>query len=101
MVMMATLTPPPLYRFFDTNRTAQKNPLQALVEKHRLKIKVDEKIQQAYSNGWMKHSAWYVNGDGKPKMAKTNHEYKGGEYDHSTPCTVAATYVMRSQLSEL
>ena len=66
-------------RFFDNNEMAEKNPLQALVEEHKLKIKVDENIRQAYSNGWLKHSAWYVNGDGKPKMAKTNYEYKGGE----------------------
>ena len=50
-----------------------------LVEKHKLKIKVDEKIEQAYSNGWRGHSAWYINGDGKPAMAKKNYAYKGGE----------------------
>ena len=84
----------PLCRFFDKNATAEKNPLQALVEEHKLRIKVDEKIQQAYSNGWLKHSAWFVNGDGKPKMAKTNHEYKGGEHalccssgDFATRCS--------------
>jgi predicted secreted protein len=66
-------------RFFEKNRSAQKNPLQVLVEKHKLKIKVDEKIEQAYSNGWRGHSAWYINGDGKPAMAKKNYAYKGGE----------------------
>jgi hypothetical protein len=78
---------PPMCRFFDKNETAEKNPLQVLVEEHKLKIKVDEKVQQAYSNGWLKHSAWYVNGDGKPKMAKANFEYKGGEQQY-TCCAI-------------
>ena len=81
LTLTVTLSLTTTCRFFDKNERAQKNPLQLLVEEHKLKIKVDEKIEQAYSNGWLKHSAWFFNGDGNPKMAKTNYEYKGGKQD--------------------
>ena len=36
------------------------NPLQALVQEHGLKLKVDRTIPQQYSNGWRAHAAWFV-----------------------------------------
>ena len=41
--------------YLEANPEAEKNPLQALVEKHGLAVKVDEGIQKAYSNGWLAH----------------------------------------------
>ena len=62
--------------YLEANPEAEKNPLQALVEKHGLAVKVDEGIQKAYSNGWLAHCAWFVNGNGKATMARRNFEYR-------------------------